>query len=137
MTLVAVLPMTKGQFRLVVEDGRRGRGQDAGIAVADDGGGRLEEGVQGGRQPLAELQVIDGGANQLGRLGHRRPQPDAVQVNPVLAGNGRFDFGLNIVPIGNHLVNKVVRPPERHTLHRRHSIHHIAVLDYAQLVIVV
>ena len=61
----------KSQLGLVMEYRRRGWRQFAGVSGADDGVGGFEKGVQNRRFPHAELQVVHGGADQLGRTGNR------------------------------------------------------------------
>src|SRR5207244_11226319 len=117
------------KFRLMMEHGGLSWRQLAGIAVANDGAGRLEEGVEDGRFALAELQVVHCRTDELRRFRDGWTQPHVVERHPLLAPNGGFNLELERLPAGDDLLDEVLRPTALESFESRHGVHYTVSLD--------
>src|SRR4029434_3060327 len=115
---------------LMMEHGGRSWRQLAGIAVADNGAGRLQEGVEDSRFTLAKFQVVHRSTDELRRFGDRGTQSHVVEREPLLASYGRFDPWLERIPVGDNLLDEVLWPTELESFESRHGVHHTVVLDH-------
>ena len=122
---------------LALEDRGRGIGQHHSVAIADHRGRRLVEGVDGGllRQG-AVFHVVDGHADDVAGLGHRRAQLHARHRHAFAVSRGLLDLGLVGIPFGDQADDQVPRVEMRDILHRVGDVDDVVALDDAQAIVV-